>query len=134
MRNRPSFEQYAAAAGMHQPGDRLQGGAFADAVAAQQSDDLAVPHFERDAVQDMTLAVKGMDFRDLQQRLGKRMRFRCFRPDCSHSAALRRSEPGTQEHRPSQATPDRKIILTPSECMGSGLTAVAEPRNDDRND
>jgi len=57
----------AAGARMHQPGNRLQRRALADSVAAEQPDHLAMPDFERDAIQDMALPVIGVDVLDLEQ-------------------------------------------------------------------
>ena len=40
----------------------------ADAIAAQQTDDLAFPHVETDAVQDVALAVIGVQVTDFEHR------------------------------------------------------------------
>src|SRR5438128_691518 len=49
--------------------DRLQGRALADAVAPEQAHYLASPDFERDAVQDMALAVIGVNLLDPNEGL-----------------------------------------------------------------
>ena len=50
----------------HQPHDGLAGGRAADPVAAEQADDLALVDREVDALQDVALAVKGMEIADLE--------------------------------------------------------------------
>ena len=50
----------------HQAHDRLAGGGAADAVAAEQADDLAVADAEIDALQDVALAVEGVQVADGQ--------------------------------------------------------------------
>ena len=50
----------------HQPGQRLQQRRLAGAVAAEQGDDLAFAHVERGVVQDMALAVEGVDALEAQ--------------------------------------------------------------------
>ena len=64
-----AVEENAALARLHQAHDRLQGRALADAVAAEQADHLAGPDLERDAVQDVALAVIGVQVLDADQRL-----------------------------------------------------------------
>src|SRR5437762_14241785 len=54
---------------MDDPGDRLQGRALADAVATQEPHDLAAPDIQRNTVQDVALAVMGVDFLNLQERI-----------------------------------------------------------------
>jgi hypothetical protein len=54
---------------MDEPGDRLQRRALADAVPAEQPDHLAAADLERDTVQDVALAVIGVDVLDLEQRV-----------------------------------------------------------------
>src|SRR6185437_7662017 len=49
-----------AVARVREAHEAAQRRALAGAVAAKQSDDLALTHFESDAMQDMTLAVKSM--------------------------------------------------------------------------
>jgi hypothetical protein len=56
---------------MDQPHYRLQGRALADTVAAEEAYHLAFADFERHPVQDMTLAVIGVDVLDLDQRLDR---------------------------------------------------------------
>ena len=50
----------------HQPHDGLAGGRAADAVAAEQADDLALIDPEVDALQDVALAVEGVEIADLE--------------------------------------------------------------------
>ena len=50
----------------HQSHDRLAGGRAADAVAAEQAHDLALVDREVDALQDVALAVEGMQVADLE--------------------------------------------------------------------
>ena len=50
----------------HQSHDGLAGGRAADAVAAEQADDLALIDPEVDALQDVALAVEGMEIADLE--------------------------------------------------------------------
>src|SRR6185437_8587017 len=50
----------------HEAHDRLAGGRAADAVAPQQADDLALVHREIDAVQDVALAVIGVQVADFE--------------------------------------------------------------------
>src|SRR5437762_1008796 len=66
--DRPVLEHDAAGARRHEAGDGFEGRALADAVAPQQPDHLAAPDLERNAVQDMALAVIGMDVLDQEQR------------------------------------------------------------------
>src|SRR5439155_5573514 len=68
---------------------RLQGGALADAVAPQQPDHLAARDLERDAVQDMALAVIGVDVLDPEQRGHRSARAQRF--DAHGITALRPS-------------------------------------------
>src|SRR4051794_1111024 len=68
MGDRTALEQDAALARMDEAHDGLQGRALADAVAAEEAHHLAPADFERHPVQDMTLAVVGMDVLDLDQR------------------------------------------------------------------
>src|SRR5881394_188919 len=49
------------------PEDRLQRGGLSGRVSAEQTDELALPHLERDALQDVDLAVVGVDSLQLQQ-------------------------------------------------------------------
>ena len=53
---------------LHQAHDGLGGGGTARAVAPEQGHDLALPHFEIDAMQHMAFAVKGMKVVDLQHQ------------------------------------------------------------------
>ena len=50
--------------GLHQAHDGLERGALADAVAAEQADHLAAADVQRDAVQDVALAVVGVHVLD----------------------------------------------------------------------
>ena len=50
----------------HQSHDGLAGGRAADAVAAEQADDLALIDPEVDALQDVALAVEGVEIADLE--------------------------------------------------------------------
>jgi hypothetical protein len=54
---------------MDETHDRLQRRALADAVAPEQAHDLAALHVERDAVQDMALAVIGVHVLDRDEGL-----------------------------------------------------------------
>ena len=55
--------------GMDEAHDGLERRALADAVAAQQADDLALADVERDAVQDVALAVVGVQVLDRDERV-----------------------------------------------------------------
>src|SRR5205085_6524742 len=57
------------AAAFHHAHDGLGGGGAAGAVASQQGDDLALAHVELDAVQDMALAVPGVQVVRAQDHL-----------------------------------------------------------------
>ena len=60
----------AIADGAHrldQAHDRLAGSGPADAIAAKQRDDLALAHRKIDALQDVALAVKGVQVADFEQ-------------------------------------------------------------------
>src|SRR5579883_392172 len=65
----PALEQDPALAGPHQAHDGLERRALADAVAAEQPHDLATVHPERDAVEDVALAIIGMDSVDLDEHV-----------------------------------------------------------------
>ena len=65
-----AVEQHRAVARLHQAHDGLERRAFADAVAAEQADHLAGADGERDAVQDVALAVIGVHVLDQDERLG----------------------------------------------------------------
>ena len=58
--SRPSYS-IRPEAGAHQPGQRLQQRRLARAVAAEQRHDLAFAHVERRVVEDVALAVEGVD-------------------------------------------------------------------------
>ena len=64
------FEQHRALARPHQAHDGLERRRLADAVAAEQADDLAGADLQRDAMQDVALAVIGVQALDPDQRLG----------------------------------------------------------------
>ena len=66
--DRRAVKPNAALPGTHQPHDCFQGGAFADAIAAEQPDHLALADLQRHAVQDVALAVKGVHILDRDQR------------------------------------------------------------------
>ena len=65
-----AVEQHLALARLHQAHDGFERGAFADAVAAEQPDHLAGADLERDAVQDVALAVIGVHVLDQDERRG----------------------------------------------------------------
>ena len=68
------LEDDAAGGGGNEAGDGLEQGGFAGTVAAEQGDDLALAHVERGVVEDVALAVEGVDLGDVQEgpRLGGR--------------------------------------------------------------
>src|SRR5262249_43246403 len=68
--DRAPFENDVAAAQPRSscPGHRPQGGGLAGAVAAEQGEDLSSAHFERDALQDVALAVVGVQVAAAQER------------------------------------------------------------------
>ncbi len=68
--DRVALEQDLALAWRHQPHDGFQRRRFADAVAAEQSNHFAGANRERDAVQDVALAVIGVNILDQDERLG----------------------------------------------------------------
>ena len=81
----------------HEPHDALDGRGLAGAVAAEQRHRLALAHLERHVVQDVALAVIGVDALDLQDRRARR----------SWPWALRVPAPrGRRRDRPA-APPDR---------------------------
>jgi len=63
-----AFEGDAAAAAIEQPHHRFQRRRLAGAVAADQADDLATIHLERDALQDVARAVPGVQIVDAEHR------------------------------------------------------------------
>src|SRR2546423_5544005 len=65
-------KQHFAAMGMHQAHDRLERRALADAVTPEQAHDLTAVDVERDAVQDVALAVIGVHVLDRDERLNGR--------------------------------------------------------------
>ena len=69
-----ALEQDFALARIDQPHDGLERGALADAVAAQQPDHLAGTDLQRDAVQDVALAVEGVDVLDGHEGLHRCLR------------------------------------------------------------
>jgi hypothetical protein len=68
----PALEQHLAPAGMDEAHDCLQCRALADAVAPEEAHHLACPYLERDAMQDMALAVVGVNVLDLDEGLDQR--------------------------------------------------------------
>ena len=62
----PAGEQHLPAARRGQADDRAHGRGLADAVAAEHGGDAAGRHLQVDALQDMTLAVIGMQALDPQ--------------------------------------------------------------------
>ena len=72
--SRPSY-WIVPEAGRHQAGERLQQRRLAGAVAAEQRHDLALAHVERRVVEDVALAVEGVDALEAQHlALARRMR------------------------------------------------------------
>jgi hypothetical protein len=65
--HRLALEGHLARRGAHDAGDGLQRGALAHAVAAQETHHFPRLHLEGDAVQDMALAVVGLDVLEAQQ-------------------------------------------------------------------
>src|SRR4029434_4270386 len=61
-----ALEEHAASRGAHDPRDGLHGGALAHAVPAEQAHHLARLHLEGDAVQDVALAVVGLNVLETQ--------------------------------------------------------------------
>src|SRR4051812_12110735 len=66
-RNRLATQPDGARAWRRQAEDALQRGGLADAVPSEQPDHLPALDRERDALQDMALAVIGVDFVELEQ-------------------------------------------------------------------
>jgi hypothetical protein len=60
-----AVEDHPAGAGPLQPGDAPERGRLAGAVAAEQRDDLALPHLDRDALERLRVAVEGVQVGDL---------------------------------------------------------------------
>jgi hypothetical protein len=73
LRDRPALEQHAAPGRMNEAHDGLERRALADAVAPEQAYHLAGPDLERDTVQDVALAVVGVDVLDLEEGLPERI-------------------------------------------------------------
>ena len=71
MGDRPSLEEHATLARMDEAHDRLEGRALADPVAAEEAHHLALANFERHSVQDMALAVVGVDVFDFDERFAR---------------------------------------------------------------
>jgi hypothetical protein len=69
MRRSSAFEHHPALTRLDQAHDAFQGRALAHPVAAEQADHLAPPDGQRYAVQNMALAVIGVQILDLDQRL-----------------------------------------------------------------
>src|SRR4029077_12528240 len=67
MGDRLALEEHPATARTDEPHDRLQGRALTDPVAAEEAHPLALAHFERHPVEDMALAVIGMDILDFDE-------------------------------------------------------------------
>jgi hypothetical protein len=67
--DRLALEEHPATARTDEPHDRLQGRALTDPVAAEEAHHLALAHFERHPVEDMALAVVGMDILDFDEWL-----------------------------------------------------------------
>src|SRR6266567_648158 len=63
------FEPHLAFTWADKAGDGLQGRALADSVAPEQTDDLRLSDFERYTVQDVALAVVGVDILDPHEGL-----------------------------------------------------------------
>ena len=68
--DRLAFEQHLALARADEAHDGLERRALADAVAAEQAHHLAPPHRQRHAVQDVALAVEGVDVLDGDEGIG----------------------------------------------------------------
>ena len=66
-----SFVLDGAGRRRHQPGERLQQRRFAGAVAAEQRDDLAFADVERGVMQDVALAIEGVDALEAQDLRGR---------------------------------------------------------------
>jgi hypothetical protein len=58
-----------ATARLHETHDALEGGAFADTVASEQADHLAPAYLERHSIQDVALAVVGVQVLDFHEEL-----------------------------------------------------------------
>jgi hypothetical protein len=69
-RDGPALKRDRALPWPHQAHDGLQRRALADAVASQQAHDLTLADGKRDPVQDVTLAVVGVDAVDGDERGG----------------------------------------------------------------
>src|SRR5208282_6505162 len=65
----PALEAHAPPARTDEPHDGLERRALADAVAPEEPDYLPFPHLEGDAVQNVALAVIGVDVLDLDEGL-----------------------------------------------------------------
>src|SRR5260370_26643104 len=68
MGDRPTLKQHPPLARMDEPHDRLERRALANPVATEEADHLAYSDSERDPVENMALAVIGMDIVDFDQR------------------------------------------------------------------
>jgi hypothetical protein len=67
--DRLSLVEHAPLPNVNQANDALERRALADAVAAEQADDLASLHRQADAAQDVALPVIGVEVLDLHQRI-----------------------------------------------------------------
>src|SRR2546428_573089 len=63
----PALEADRAAGGAHDPRERLEGRALAASVGAEDHGDLAAPHVERHAVQDLHVTVRRRQLPDVEQ-------------------------------------------------------------------
>ena len=64
-----ALERDRAGGGVHEAHDRLEGRRLADAVAAEQANDLARPDVDADAVEDVGLAVVRVDVAEGQHQI-----------------------------------------------------------------
>ncbi len=68
--DRVAVEDDAAGARLHQPEDHLHGGGLAAGIAAEQADDLAAPHLDRQVEVHLDRTVEGVDAVEPQDGLG----------------------------------------------------------------
>src|SRR5206468_5952957 len=68
--DRPALEPYLATARMNEAGHRLQRRALADPVAPEEAHHFPSADLQRDTIENMALAVIGVNLLDREERLG----------------------------------------------------------------
>ena len=98
-----AVEHHRALAARHHPHQRAQGGGLPRAVPAEQGHQLAGANLEVHAVEDVTLAVPGLEPLDVEQRAGDGLRRRSRRG--GHRRLRHAPPPCTPGSRPCSSRP-----------------------------